>query len=56
MVFFLDGFYEDFNWVYEKLYVELKDSDGWLDWEVVVEVWDNYLRRNRLIVVDLFYG
>uniref|UniRef100_A0A674P3W2 ubiquitinyl hydrolase 1 n=1 Tax=Takifugu rubripes TaxID=31033 RepID=A0A674P3W2_TAKRU len=42
--------------VHEKPYVELKDSNGRPDWEVASEAWENHLRRNRSIVVDLFHG
>ncbi|KAM9852934.1 ubiquitin carboxyl-terminal hydrolase 32 [Aulostomus maculatus] len=56
LAFLLDGLHEDLNRVHEKPYVELKDSDGRPDWEVASEAWDNHLRRNRSIVVDLFHG
>ncbi|KAM3615781.1 uncharacterized protein V6R79_007674 [Siganus canaliculatus] len=56
LAFLLDGLHEDLNRVHEKPYVELEDSDGRPDWEVASEAWDNHLRRNRSIVVDLFHG
>ncbi|XP_023612599.1 ubiquitin carboxyl-terminal hydrolase 32 isoform X5 [Myotis lucifugus] len=56
LAFLLDGLHEDLNRVHEKPYVELKDSNGRPDWEVAAEAWDNHLRRNRSIVVDLFHG
>ncbi|XP_064206153.1 ubiquitin carboxyl-terminal hydrolase 32-like [Anguilla rostrata] len=56
LAFLLDGLHEDLNRVHEKPYVELKDSDGRPDREVASEAWDNHLRRNRSIVVDLFHG
>ncbi|XP_018424043.1 PREDICTED: ubiquitin carboxyl-terminal hydrolase 32 [Nanorana parkeri] len=56
LAFLLDGLHEDLNRVHDKPYVELKDSDGRPDWEVAAEAWDNHLRRNRSIVVDLFHG
>ncbi|XP_076831887.1 ubiquitin carboxyl-terminal hydrolase 32 isoform X2 [Brachyhypopomus gauderio] len=56
LAFLLDGLHEDLNRVHEKPYVELKDSDGRPDTEVATEAWDNHLRRNRSIVVDLFHG
>ncbi|XP_023008154.1 ubiquitin carboxyl-terminal hydrolase 32 isoform X1 [Maylandia zebra] len=56
LAFLLDGLHEDLNRVHEKPYVELKDSDGRPDWEVASEAWENHLRRNRSIVVDLFHG
>uniref|UniRef100_A0A8B9JPR1 Ubiquitin carboxyl-terminal hydrolase 32 n=1 Tax=Astyanax mexicanus TaxID=7994 RepID=A0A8B9JPR1_ASTMX len=56
LAFLLDGLHEDLNRVHEKPYVELKDSDGRPDAEVATEAWENHLRRNRSIVVDLFHG
>ncbi|KAM9441851.1 ubiquitin carboxyl-terminal hydrolase 32 isoform 2-T6 [Salvelinus alpinus] len=56
LAFLLDGLHEDLNRVHEKPYVELKDSNGRPDWEVALEAWENHLRRNRSIVVDLFHG
>ncbi|XP_022537013.2 ubiquitin carboxyl-terminal hydrolase 32 [Astyanax mexicanus] len=56
LAFLLDGLHEDLNRVHDKPYVELKDSDGRPDWEVAYEAWENHLRRNRSIVVDLFHG
>uniref|UniRef100_A0AAQ4RUR0 Ubiquitin carboxyl-terminal hydrolase n=1 Tax=Gasterosteus aculeatus aculeatus TaxID=481459 RepID=A0AAQ4RUR0_GASAC len=56
LAFLLDGLHEDLNRVHEKPYVELKDSDGRPDGEVASEAWENHLRRNRSIVVDLFHG
>ncbi|KAL0994176.1 hypothetical protein UPYG_G00118780 [Umbra pygmaea] len=56
LAFLLDGLHEDLNRVHHKPYVELKDSDGRPDWEVASEAWENHLRRNRSIVVDLFHG
>ncbi|KAK6296272.1 hypothetical protein J4Q44_G00339850 [Coregonus suidteri] len=56
LAFLLDGLHEDLNRVHEKPYVELKDSNGRPDWEVASEAWENHLRRNRSIVVDLFHG
>eukprot|EP00061_Rhincodon_typus_P015795 g43682.t1 len=56
LAFLLDGLHEDLNRVHEKPYVELKDSDGRPDFEVAAEAWENHLRRNKSIVVDLFHG
>lgn len=54
--FLLDGLHEDLNRVHLKPYVELKDSDGRPDEEVAHEAWDNHLKRNQSVVVDLFQG
>ncbi|XP_061683734.1 ubiquitin carboxyl-terminal hydrolase 32 [Syngnathoides biaculeatus] len=56
LAFLLDGLHEDLNRVHEKPYVGLKDSDGRPDGEVASEAWENHLRRNDSIVVDLFHG
>ncbi|XP_067866457.1 ubiquitin carboxyl-terminal hydrolase 32 isoform X2 [Heterodontus francisci] len=56
LAFLLDGLHEDLNRVHDKPYVELKDSDGRPDFEVAAEAWENHLRRNKSIVVDLFHG
>ncbi|EDO39905.1 predicted protein [Nematostella vectensis] len=54
--FLLDGLHEDLNRVHDKPYVELKDSDGRLDEIVAQEAWDNHIKRNQSIIVDLFQG
>ncbi|XP_062601497.1 ubiquitin carboxyl-terminal hydrolase 32-like isoform X2 [Saccostrea cucullata] len=54
--FLLDGLHEDLNRVHVKPYVELKDSDGRQDEVVAEEAWENHLRRNQSIIVDLFHG
>lgn len=42
--------------VLDKPYVEIKESDGRADDEVSREAWENHLKRNRSIIVDLFQG
>ncbi|CAF1131929.1 unnamed protein product [Adineta ricciae] len=54
--FLLDGLHEDLNRVYDKPYVELKDSDDRPDEDVAQEHWSNHLARNTSIIVDLFHG
>ena len=54
--FLLDGLHEDLNRVTRKPYVELKDSAGRPDALVAAEAWDNHLKRNRSVVVELFHG
>ncbi|XP_065831123.1 ubiquitin carboxyl-terminal hydrolase 32-like isoform X2 [Oscarella lobularis] len=56
LAFLLDGLHEDLNRVQEKPYVELKDSNGRPDSLVAAEAWDNHLKRNKSVVVDLFQG
>ena len=36
--------------------MEYKDADGRPDIEVAKEFWEGLLRRDRSIIVDLFYG
>ncbi|CRK98075.1 CLUMA_CG011444, isoform A [Clunio marinus] len=52
----LDTLHEDLNRVNEKPYIEVKDSNGRSDQIVAAESWEATLRRNRSVIVDLFYG
>lgn len=54
--FLVDGLHEDLNRVHRKPYTELKDSDGRADEIVAAEAWDNHIKRNQSIIVDLFHG
>uniref|UniRef100_A0A2R5LJ75 Ubiquitin carboxyl-terminal hydrolase 32 n=1 Tax=Ornithodoros turicata TaxID=34597 RepID=A0A2R5LJ75_9ACAR len=56
LAFLLDGLHEDLNRVQDKPYIELKDSAGRPDNEVAWEAWENHVRRNKSVVVDLFHG
>lgn len=56
LAFLLDGLHEDLNRVKKKPYLELKDADGRPDSVVAKEAWDNHLRRNNSIIVDIFHG
>uniref|UniRef100_A0A8C5MS72 Ubiquitin carboxyl-terminal hydrolase n=1 Tax=Leptobrachium leishanense TaxID=445787 RepID=A0A8C5MS72_9ANUR len=56
LAFLLDGLHEDLNRVKKKPYLELKDANGRPDSIVAVEAWDNHLRRNNSIIVDIFHG
>eukprot|EP01006_Ploeotia_vitrea_P021237 TRINITY_DN53592_c0_g1_i1.p1 TRINITY_DN53592_c0_g1~~TRINITY_DN53592_c0_g1_i1.p1 ORF type:complete len:981 (+),score=58.94 TRINITY_DN53592_c0_g1_i1:22-2943(+) len=56
LAFMLDGLHEDLNRVKQKEFVELKESDGRPDRVVAKEAWENHLKRNQSIVVDLFQG
>ncbi|CAJ0955752.1 unnamed protein product [Ranitomeya imitator] len=51
-----DGLHEDLNRVKKKPYLELKDANGAPDSVVATEAWDNHLRRNNSIIVDIFHG
>ncbi|XP_022252353.1 ubiquitin carboxyl-terminal hydrolase 15-like isoform X3 [Limulus polyphemus] len=56
MAFLLDGLHEDLNRVKKKPYIEVKDADGRPDEVVAKEAWENYLKRNNSIIVDIFHG
>ncbi|XP_075040021.1 ubiquitin carboxyl-terminal hydrolase 4 isoform X2 [Mixophyes fleayi] len=56
LAFLLDGLHEDLNRVKKKPYLELKDANGRPDSVVASEAWDNHLRRNHSIIVDIFHG
>jgi ubiquitin carboxyl-terminal hydrolase 6/32 len=52
----LDLLHEDLNRVTKKPYIEMIDKPGRPDKEVADEFWDNFLARNKSIIVDLMYG
>ena len=54
--YLLDGLHEDLNRVISKPYVESKDYDGRPDFIIAKESWENYLKRNQSIIVDLMFG
>jgi ubiquitin C-terminal hydrolase len=54
--FLLQTLHEDLNEVTRKPYIEQKDSNGRPDSEVAAEYWDNFQKRDKSILVDLFYG
>jgi len=56
LTFLLDGIHEDLNRVKTRPYLPDKDCDGSNDEGDAVMAWQNYLMRNRSIVVDLFQG
>ncbi|KAI6202126.1 Ubiquitin carboxyl-terminal hydrolase and Peptidase C19 domain containing protein [Aphelenchoides besseyi] len=56
MAFLLDGLHEDLNRIYDKPYVEEKESDGREDKIVAQESWTGYKKRNDSIIVDLMHG
>ena len=56
LAFLLDGLHEDLNRVMVKPYDELKDSDGRPDDIVAGEAWENHIRRNKSMIVDLYHG
>ncbi|KAL6062848.1 Ubiquitin carboxyl-terminal hydrolase 15, partial [Balamuthia mandrillaris] len=56
LAFVLDGLHEDLNRIYNKPYVEVTESNGRPDEVVAKECWQNHLKRNQSVIVDLFQG
>nr|6CPM_C Chain C, Ubiquitin carboxyl-terminal hydrolase 15 [Homo sapiens]6CPM_D Chain D, Ubiquitin carboxyl-terminal hydrolase 15 [Homo sapiens]6ML1_A Chain A, Ubiquitin carboxyl-terminal hydrolase 15,Ubiquitin carboxyl-terminal hydrolase 15,Ubiquitin carboxyl-terminal hydrolase 15 [Homo sapiens]6ML1_B Chain B, Ubiquitin carboxyl-terminal hydrolase 15,Ubiquitin carboxyl-terminal hydrolase 15,Ubiquitin carboxyl-terminal hydrolase 15 [Homo sapiens] len=56
LAFLLDGLHEDLNRIRKKPYIQLKDADGRPDKVVAEEAWENHLKRNDSIIVDIFHG
>jgi len=54
--FLLDGIHEDLNLVIKKPYIEDIEGDGTNDEKVSMKSWQNYLMRNKSIIVDIFQG
>ena len=55
VTFLIDSLHEDLNRVKNKEYIKKEEKD--LDDEIKSKIeWNNYLRRNQSILVDLFYG
>jgi len=54
LAYLLDGIHEDLNRVKRKPYVEEKNADGNNDEGDSVTAWQNYLQRDRSIIVDIF--
>uniref|UniRef100_A0A667ZBS3 Ubiquitin carboxyl-terminal hydrolase n=1 Tax=Myripristis murdjan TaxID=586833 RepID=A0A667ZBS3_9TELE len=56
LAFLLDGLHEDLNRIRKKPYIQLKDADGRPDKVVAEEAWENHIKRNDSIIVDIFHG
>ncbi|XP_043093157.1 ubiquitin carboxyl-terminal hydrolase 15-like isoform X7 [Puntigrus tetrazona] len=56
LAFLLDGLHEDLNRIRKKPYIQLKDADGRHDKVVAEEAWENHIKRNDSIIVDIFHG
>ena len=54
--FLLETLHEDLNDITKKPYIEYKDSENRSDDEVSREFWEGFLKREKSIFVDLFYG
>ncbi|XP_076860909.1 ubiquitin carboxyl-terminal hydrolase 15 isoform X2 [Brachyhypopomus gauderio] len=56
LAFLLDGLHEDLNRIRKKPYIQLKDAAGRPDKVVAEEAWENHIKRNDSIIVDIFHG
>ena len=56
LAFLLDGLHEDLNKVLKKEYIQEQDNHGVPDIKASQISWDNHLKRNDSIIVDLFQG
>jgi len=54
--FLLDGIHEDLNRVINKPFIEDVKGDGTNDENDSMKSWQNYLMRNKSIIVDIFQG
>ena len=55
VTFLIDSLHEDLNRVYNKIYIAKEERDLSDNFKSKIE-WNNFLRRNQSILVDLFYG
>ena len=56
LAFLLDGLHEDLNKVLKKEYIQEQDNTGVPDNRAAHISWENHLKRNDSIIVDLFQG
>lgn len=56
LAFLIDGIHEDLNRVRNKPFTETIESENEPDSEVAQKSWQNHLKRNQSIIVDLFHG
>ena len=56
LAFLLDGLHEDLNKVLKKEYIQEQDNHGVPDVKASQISWENHLKRNDSIIVDLFQG
>eukprot|EP00063_Salmo_salar_P088150 XP_014062985.1 PREDICTED: ubiquitin carboxyl-terminal hydrolase 15 isoform X4 [Salmo salar] len=56
LAFLLDGLHEDLNRIRKKPYILLKDAEGRPDKVVAEEAWENHIKRNDSIIMDIFHG
>lgn len=56
LAFLLDGLHEDLNRVLKKPYVELGSHVGKTDDVFAEESWNDHMKRNDSVIVDIFHG
>jgi ubiquitin carboxyl-terminal hydrolase 8 len=56
LISLLDGIHEDLNRVKHRVSITDKDCNGTNDDSDAIEAWENYLKRNKSVIVDLFQG
>ncbi len=56
LVYLLDGLHEDLNLVKRKPPTKTPENTGLSDDEMSKLFWENYLKRNRSIIVDTLVG
>lgn len=56
LAFLLDGLHEDLNRIIKKPYIEMGSHVGKTDRQFAEESWQDHLKRNDSIIVDLFHG
>lgn len=56
MAYLLDGIHEDLDKVSKKPYIETLEADGRDDEVVAKQSWENHLKRNQSIIVDMMHG
>jgi len=56
LAFLIDGIHEDLNRVRNKPFTETIESENEPDYEVAMKSWQNHLKRNQSVIVDLFHG
>lgn len=54
--YLLDGIHEDLNRVHNKPYIEDAEGDGTNEEGDAMMAWQNYLQRDKSVVVDVFQG
>jgi ubiquitin carboxyl-terminal hydrolase 4/11/15 len=54
--YLIDGIHEDLNRVKKKPIVEQIETDNEKDYEVAMMSWENHLKRNQSVIVDLLHG